>query len=93
MFGQLRFVFFSPPNNIAAVKRKANSVHLFINELMLGRIKTKYDIPAERNAADMNKINFAAGTCTVLLSLSTKSANNFKKGAGNAIILNVPFTA
>jgi len=56
-------------------------------------LRTKPDIPAERTAADMNKMKFAAGTFTVLLSLDAKSVNNFKKCTGNVIILNVPFPA
>jgi len=51
-------------------------------------LTAKQDIPAECNAADMNKMKFAAGTFTMLLSLNPKPVNNFKKGTGNAIILN-----
>jgi len=45
----------------------------------LYELTTQQDIPAERNAADMNKINFVAATLIVLLNLDDKSVNNFKK--------------
>jgi hypothetical protein len=54
-------------------------------------LATKQDMPPQRNAADMHNIKFAAGTFAVLLYIDTESVNNFKKGTGNAIVLNVPF--